>query len=113
MRLSQSDRTDHENLRVIAITVAMLTVAPLVAAAEDDLPAAIACYQAGANTKDIDAYMNRFTPDAEMLDASRTFNGHDAIRAWALRKLSPPATPFATATSRNPRPATPKPKCSG
>ena len=54
---------------------------------EDALPTAIDCYQTSSNAKDIDAYINCFTEDAEMIDVSRTFNGHDAIRAWALREV--------------------------
>jgi len=79
----------------IAIAVALLSTAPLAVAAEDDLPAAIACYQAAANAKDIDAYINCFTPDAEMLDVSRVFNGADAIRAWALREVIPSGDSFS------------------
>ena len=55
--------------------------------AEDALPTAIDCYQTSTNTKDIDAYMACFTEDAEMIDVSRTFTGHDAIRSWALREV--------------------------
>jgi len=47
----------------------------------EDLPLTIDCYQSSANAKDIDAYMACFTEDAEMIDVSRTFNGHDEIRA--------------------------------
>ena len=53
----------------------------------DDLPEAISCYQDSTNVKDIDAYMACFTADAEMIDVSRTFNGQEAIRAWALREV--------------------------
>ncbi|MCT4609950.1 MAG: nuclear transport factor 2 family protein [Pelagimonas sp.] len=61
----------------------------------EDLPQAISCYQDSANAKDIDAYMACFTPDAEMVDVSRTFNGTEAIRAWALREVIPEGDSFA------------------
>lgn len=62
----------------------VLLVQPAVA---NDLPNAISCYQESTNAKDIDAYMACFTPEAEMIDVSRTFTGKDAIRAWALREV--------------------------
>ena len=68
----------------------MLAAAILVAGsaiADDELPTAIACYQVSTNAKDIDAYVACFTEDVEMIDVSRTFRGHDAIRAWALREV--------------------------
>lgn len=81
-------------MKIAFIAAAMLIAAPLTVAADDELPAAIACYQAAAGAKDIDAYMDCFTPDAEMLDVSRVFNGHDAIRAWALREVIPAGDTF-------------------
>ena len=57
------------------------------ASANDPLPTAIACYQTSTNAKDIDAYLGCFTPDAEMIDVSRTFNGQEAIRKWAMREV--------------------------
>ena len=62
--------------------------------ANDTLPTAIDCYQTSTNAKDIDAYMECFTKDVEMIDVSRTFNGHDAIRAWALREVIPKGETF-------------------
>lgn len=62
--------------------------------AQETLPTAINCYQTSTNAKDIDAYMACFTQDAEMIDVSRTFNGHDAIRAWALREVIPSGENF-------------------
>ncbi|PSL19382.1 nuclear transport factor 2 family protein [Shimia abyssi] len=61
----------------------------------EDLPTAITCYESSTNAKDIDAYMACFTQDAEMIDVSRTFNGQDAIRAWALREVIPQGENFA------------------
>lgn len=46
---------------------------PLIA--QDNLPAAVQCYQVSANAQDLDAYMDCFAPDAEMIDVSRTFTG--------------------------------------
>ena len=60
----------------------------------EGLPQPISCYQQSANAKDIDAYMSCFTPDAEMIDVSRTFTGSDAIRAWALREVIPSGETF-------------------
>ncbi|MBF2759356.1 MAG: nuclear transport factor 2 family protein [Ectothiorhodospiraceae bacterium AqS1] len=67
--------------------IAMIFLVATLAVAEDDLPTAIACYQESANAKDIEAYMACFKEDAEMIDVSRTFNGHEAIRAWAVREV--------------------------
>ena len=61
---------------------------------EDALPTAIQCYQTSTNAEDINAYMACFTEDAEMIDVSRTFNGHDAIREWALREVIPSGETF-------------------
>ena len=73
----------------------VLLAQPLQAA---ELPAAIACYRDGANARDIDAYIDAymacFAADAEMIDVSRTFAGHDAIRAWALREAIPHGDTF-------------------
>ena len=63
------------------ILIALLLAVALPAYGEDDLPAAIACYQTSTNAKDIDVYMACFTDDAEMIDVSRSFTGQDAIRA--------------------------------
>jgi len=76
------------------IIAALLSATPPTAAAEESLPAAIACYQTAANAKDIDAYIDCFTPDAEMPDVSRVFHGADAIRAWALREVIPSGDTF-------------------
>ncbi|WP_170328488.1 nuclear transport factor 2 family protein [Ruegeria arenilitoris] len=59
-----------------------------------DLPAAIDCYQTSTNAKDIEAYMGCFIEDAEMIDVSRSFEGQDAIRAWALREVIPSGSTF-------------------
>lgn len=67
--------------------VVMIFLVATAVAAEDDLPTAIDCYQKSVNAKDIDAYMACFKEDAEMIDVSRTFNGHDAIRALAMREV--------------------------
>ncbi|MCH2096618.1 MAG: nuclear transport factor 2 family protein [Rhodobacteraceae bacterium] len=63
-------------------------------AVAQDLPTAISCYQDASNSKDIGAYMDCFSDDAEMIDVSRTFNGHDAIRPWALREVIPNGDTF-------------------
>ena len=65
-----------------------------VAFASEKLPTAIKCYQDSTNAKDIDAYLGCFTPDAEMIDVSRTFVGHEAIRKWALREVIPKGDAF-------------------
>ena len=61
----------------------------------DELPTAIACYRDSANAKSIEAYMACFAPGAEMIDVSRSFTGHDAIRAWALREVISNGESFA------------------
>lgn len=78
-------------LKYLAVFLALGAVPALA----EDLPQAITCYQDSANAKDINAYMACFTQDAEMIDVSRTFNGHDAIRAWALREVIPGGDTFA------------------
>ncbi|MBO9446907.1 nuclear transport factor 2 family protein [Ruegeria sp. R14_0] len=75
------------------IPVAVLAMAAP-AFADDALPAAISCYQTATNGKNIDAYMACFTDDAEMIDVSRTFQGKDAIRAWAEREVMPGGQSF-------------------
>ncbi len=74
------------------LAVVALTVQPAIA---DELPNAIECYRDASNAKDIDAYVSCFTPDAEMIDVSRRFVGHDAIRDWALREVIPHGDSFA------------------
>lgn len=64
------------------------------AVADETLPAAIACYRQSANNKDIDEYVNCFAQDIEMIDVSRTFNGKDALRKWALREVIPHGETF-------------------
>ena len=72
--------------------------------ASEPLPTAIACYQASTNAKDIDAYLACFTADAEMIDVSRTFNGHEAIRTWALREVIPQGDAFTHRKNLNSKP---------
>ena len=55
----------------------------------DVLPEPISCYQESVNAKDIDAYMECFAHDAEMIDVSRVFSGQERIRTWALREVIP------------------------
>lgn len=71
--------------RTLMFCAAFAAAAP--ALAEEPLPTAIDCYQTATNGKDIEAYMACFTEDAVMVDVSRTFEGQDAIRAWALREV--------------------------
>ena len=65
-----------------------------VAFADEPLPTAIKCYQDSTHAKDIDAYLGCFTPNAEMIDVSRTFVGHEAIRKWAIREVIPSGNAF-------------------
>ena len=69
-------------IRTLVATI--LAAAPAMA---DELPTAIDCYQTATNSQDIDAYMACFAEDAIMIDVSRTFEGQDAIRAWAKREV--------------------------
>ncbi|WP_419909893.1 nuclear transport factor 2 family protein [Hoeflea sp.] len=71
--------------RMLALGAVLLTGAA--AHADEALPVAIDCYQTATNGQDIDAYMGCFTDDAVMIDVSRTFEGKDAIRAWAQREV--------------------------
>ena len=61
----------------------------------EELPSAISCYRDSTNSKNIEAYMACFAPGAEMIDVSRSFTGHDAIRAWALREVISSGESFA------------------
>ena len=81
-------------LRSTLLTCALLASTATTASASDALPTAIACYQTNTNAKDIDAYLSCFTPDAEMIDVSRTFSGHEAIRTWAMREVIPKGDAF-------------------
>lgn len=75
-------------MRKSLMASAVAAVAGLVTPAfAEDLPRPISCYQDGANSKDIDAYMSCFAADAEMIDVSRTFQGQEKIREWALREV--------------------------
>lgn len=58
-----------------------------VSAQAETLPDAIPCYERATNAKDIDAYINCFAEDAVMVDVSRTFEGREAIRSWAMREV--------------------------
>lgn len=78
--------------KFIGILVGMLLATSVATA--DELPQSIMCYQDAANAEDIDAYMDCFTTDAEMVDVSRTFNGVDAIREWALKEVIPHGDTF-------------------
>ena len=53
----------------------------------EELPDAIACYQIGANAKEIDAYMSCFTDDAVIIDVAREIRGRSNIRVWAEREV--------------------------
>lgn len=75
----------------ITFSAALLAASPLLAA---DLPKAIDCYQTATNARDIEAYMTCFTPDAIMVDVNRSFEGHEAIRTWALREVIPGGDSF-------------------
>ena len=77
-------------LKYVTVSLA-IAASPALA---QDLPQAISCYQDSANAKDIDSYMACFTEDAKMIDVSRTFNGQDAIRAWAKREVIPGGDTF-------------------
>ncbi len=72
-------------LRALTLFAALALGTPAFAA--EQLPTAIDCYRTATNGQDIDAYMACFTEDAVMIDVSRTFEGQDAIRTWALREV--------------------------
>lgn len=74
--------------------LALALAVSITSAMAEELPQAISCYQASTNAKDIDAYVGCFTTDAEMIDVSRTFKGHEAIRKWALREVIPSGEAF-------------------
>ncbi|KXX70909.1 nuclear transport factor 2 family protein [Flammeovirga sp. SJP92] len=56
-------------------------------ATDEDIPAAILAYQTGANSEDIDTYMEAFADDISILDVSREISGKENVRAWALREV--------------------------
>ena len=83
------------NKRILAIatviTFSLAGTSPVMAA---ELPTAIQCYQQATNSKSINAYMNCFTADPVMIDVSRTIQGRDAIRRWALAEVIPNGATF-------------------
>ena len=46
------------------------------------LPDTITNYLAGHTTRDLDAAMQWYAPDAQVTDDGKTYNGPDEIRAW-------------------------------
>ncbi len=79
-----------------------LAAAPLITAlligassAQSALPRAIECYRDATKAKDIERYVGCFTPDAVMIDVSRTITGAAAIRTWAAREVIPHGETFA------------------
>lgn len=87
----RSSSCTGRNLLAVLLVLAA-NVHPLNA---DELPPAIACYQSATNTGDIDSYLACFAADAKMIDVSREFVGHDAIRAWAIREVIPNGETFS------------------
>lgn len=75
----------------ITLIASLMAASPVFAS---EVPKAIDCYQTATNTRDIDAYMACFTHDAVMIDVSRTFEGKEAIRTWALREGIPSGNSF-------------------
>ncbi|CAM1344562.1 nuclear transport factor 2-like protein [Tenacibaculum amylolyticum] len=59
-----------------------------------DLPIAIQAYQRGANSKNIDTYMDAFADDITILDVSREIVGRDNVRQWALNEVIPNGETF-------------------
>ncbi|WP_430817425.1 hypothetical protein [Carboxylicivirga sp. RSCT41] len=62
--------------------------------AEGDIPAPILAYQTGANSKDIDTYMDAFADTITIIDVSREITGRENVRAWALREVIPSGETF-------------------
>lgn len=51
----------------------------------DRLPATITTYLIAHRTRDVDAAVAQFTPDAAVTDEGRTYHGPDEIRGWLSR----------------------------
>lgn len=59
-----------------------------------NIPEAILAYQKATNSKDIEAYINIFADNAEMVDVDRVFKGKSDIKKWALREVIPHGETF-------------------
>ena len=60
----------------------------------EELPRAIECYRNSTQAKDIDAYMKCFGDNPTIIDVSRTLEGSQTIRDWALREVIPHGDTF-------------------
>ncbi|NOU58307.1 hypothetical protein [Marinifilum caeruleilacunae] len=61
---------------------------------ETDIPVAILAYQTGANSEDIDTYMDAFADSISILDVNREISGRDNVRTWALNEVIPNGETF-------------------
>lgn len=52
-----------------------------------ELPKAIEAYQLGAQSEDIEQYMEAFADDISILDVRREIIGRDNVRRWALNEV--------------------------
>lgn len=52
-----------------------------------DLNPAVAAFADAIANESVDAVVDAFTADATVIDVSRPFNGHEAIRSWATNEL--------------------------
>ncbi len=74
------------------IRLGLATITALIWAATataESLPEAVKCYRDSTRSKDIEAYMNCFADNPVMIDVSRTIEGKETIREWALREVIP------------------------
>ena len=51
----------------------------------ETLSPGLAGYVQDMNTRDNEALIRRFTPDAVVVDEEQTYRGHDEIRQWLIR----------------------------
>jgi hypothetical protein len=56
--------------------------------APEELPPAITTYLIAHQARDLDTAIAHYTPDAEVTDEGRTYDGPEEIRAWLSRSAS-------------------------
>lgn len=61
---------------------------------ENQIPQAILAYQTGANSENIDTYMQAFGSEISIVDVNRTIEGRDNVQTWALNEVIPNGSTF-------------------
>lgn len=72
----------------------LLSVVLLNSTYAQTMPKVIECYRNSTQSKDIDAHMKCFVDNPTIIDVSRTLEGSESIRNWALREVIPNGDQF-------------------